>query len=423
MRKLIPLVGSVALSAVMLSTAALAAGPLPFTDVKDGDWYRSSVEYVYEKKLMEGVSDELFAPGAMTTRAMVVTILHRMEGAPAADAVNFTDVEQGKWYADAVNWAAANGIVNGTGEATFSPGDDVTREQLAAILYRYALTKGQTAADPSAALEFADADQVASYAADAMRWMTAHEIITGVDGNRLAPKDGASRAQIAAVLMRLDQLLSGAPAQEKSFTVTFHGNYDGAADATQTVKDGAAAARPADPARSGYTFDGWFTGVLDGDQYDFTKAVTADLDLYAHWTQVVSGGAGGAGGGGGTPEQPDTHTQKEIEEEEQIVSYIQEVLDGYAQRSAIIKDQTVKDCYELLISTMRSAVQDHNNGEFVDKDYINETYANNIDTVKKQYRAFTKQQRAEFLDVGAGLAEYDHLMQVMDYFGVSSSSF
>lgn len=124
------------------STAFAASGNLPFTDMNTSDWYYDAVQYAYEKGMMNDTSATTFSPNDTTTRGMIVTILHRMEGTPAAVGTTFTDVPTGQWYSDAVSWASANGIVGGYGNGLFGPGDPITREQMAAILNRYSQHKG-----------------------------------------------------------------------------------------------------------------------------------------------------------------------------------------------------------------------------------------------------------------------------------------
>ena len=126
-------------------TVTFAEAPLPFHDVAEGDWFYDAVRCAYENSLMDGVGDNLFAPNSQTTRAQLVTILHRLAGQPAVSGdLPFTDVESGTWYTDAVLWAAQNGIVNGLGENTFAPMNTLTREQLVTMLYRYAEAEATT---------------------------------------------------------------------------------------------------------------------------------------------------------------------------------------------------------------------------------------------------------------------------------------
>ena len=183
-------------------TVTFEQAPLPFPDVTEGDWFYDAVRYAYETGLMDGVGDNLFAPNSQTTRAQLVTILHRLAGQPAVSGdLIFTDVEAGTWYADAVAWAAENGIVNGTTDTTFAPGEDITREQLVTVLYRYAESKGYDVSASADLSGYPDAGQVQDYAQPAMAWAVAEGIVEGVDGN-LNPTGDATRAQIATILMR-----------------------------------------------------------------------------------------------------------------------------------------------------------------------------------------------------------------------------
>ena len=428
MRKLISTFGGIALSAVMLTSAAYAAEAPSFEDVKDGDWFKSSVEYVCEKGMMKGVSDTSFAPNDVTTRGMVVTILHRLEGEPAAQAASFTDVDQNQWYAAAVNWAAESGIVTGTSETTFAPTADITREQIATILYRYAGQKGVDTTASGDLSAFADNESVGGYAVDAMKWAVGQGLINGTSDNNLSPKGSATRAQAAAILMRLDQKINPAQPAGDSVTVTFHPNYGTAADITQSVVSGTAAIQPSTPVRDGYTFDGWYTAATGGDKYDFNQSVTGALELYAHWTQndaaPVGGGGGGVGGGGTTtPVAPTkTHTQAEIDEENLMVSYMQEMVSGYNEKASKITDGKAKTCISKLVATMQDAINAHNRGEFIDREYIDEHYAAEVKEVKTLYRSLTKDERTDFISIGSGLALYTHITALMSYFGVSSSS-
>ena len=177
---------------------------LPFTDVKSGDWFYEAVQYVYDKGMMTGVSADRFAPASTTTRGMIVTILYRLENEPAVSGGSaFTDVENGAWYADAVAWAAANDIVNGTSATTFAPNSPITREQMAAILYRYAAYKGYDVSQKADLSGYTDAASISGYAKDALAWANAQKLITGVTDTTLNPQGSATRAQVATILMRL----------------------------------------------------------------------------------------------------------------------------------------------------------------------------------------------------------------------------
>lgn len=172
-----------------------------FADVPASAWYYNAVEYVYENGLMSGVSGGRFAPDDTLTRAMLVQTLYAMEGRPAAASAGFADVASGDWYASAVNWAAANGVVSGVSETGFGPNNALTREQLALILYRFAQYKGYDVTGTSDLAAYADGSSVSSWAAEAMGWAVDAGLISGVGGNQIAPTGTASRAQVAQILM------------------------------------------------------------------------------------------------------------------------------------------------------------------------------------------------------------------------------
>lgn len=182
-------------------TAFAAGGKLPFSDVNAKNWYHDAVQYVYGKGMMGGTSATSFAPDATTSRGMIVTVLHRMEGAPAASGTRFTDVPSGQWYTGAVKWASANGIVGGYGDGRFGPDDPITREQMASILYRYSQYKEYDLSASGSLSAFPDAGQTSSYARDPMQWAVGSGLIAGVNG-RLTPKGSATRAQVATILQR-----------------------------------------------------------------------------------------------------------------------------------------------------------------------------------------------------------------------------
>lgn len=177
-------------------------GVLPFTDVREADWFYDDVVYAYENGLFSGTSDTTFSPNASMTRAMLVTVLYRLEGQPTVSGRSgFSDVKLNSYYEDAVTWAADNGIVNGTGATMFSPNANVTREQMAAILYRYAQYK-QYGTTASAGLNgFSDAAKVSAYAKAPLSWAVAEKLVNGSEG-RLLPTGNATRAQVAAILHR-----------------------------------------------------------------------------------------------------------------------------------------------------------------------------------------------------------------------------
>ena len=176
----------------------------PFTDVKETDWFAGAVSYAVEHNLFNGTSDTTFSPNSTMTRGMLVTVLYRQSGSPEVSNHNkFVDVSATAWYAKAVTWAYNNGVVNGTGDKTFSSDAPVTREQIATILLRYSNAMGleipeTTAGDLSI---FSDGNTVSSFALDGMRWAVSTQLMNGSNG-QLMPKKGATRAECAAILMR-----------------------------------------------------------------------------------------------------------------------------------------------------------------------------------------------------------------------------
>lgn len=181
---------------------------LPFTDVAAGDWFYSAVQYAYQRGIVSGTSDTTFSPNDTVTRAMIVALLHRLEGEPSAAGSGFSDVGPAQWYTNAVGWAAANSIVMGYSDGSFGPGDTLTREQMAAILYRYAGTKGLDLSAGTDLSAFSDHAAVSGYALDAMKWAVDRGLMQGAGDGKLSPQGSATRAQAAAVLMRFCEKLS-----------------------------------------------------------------------------------------------------------------------------------------------------------------------------------------------------------------------
>lgn len=181
----------------------------PFVDVQKSDWFYSVVRYCHENNLMSGTTENTFSPNASASRAMIVSILWRLEGSPHIGAHSFSDVAEEQYYADAVAWANAEGIVSGLDETHFAPDRSITREQLVSILYRYAAYHNWDRSGDSALSAFADADTASAYAADALSWAISHQIINGIDDHLLTPKGDATRAQVAAILMNLCENFAG----------------------------------------------------------------------------------------------------------------------------------------------------------------------------------------------------------------------
>jgi hypothetical protein len=195
---LVPLAGS---SVIKVEDRAKS-----FTDVPDGAWYADAVRFVTGRELFNGTSETEFSPNAPMTRAMLVTVLYRLENEPGATADEiFSDVSTGKYYTEAVAWASENGIAEGVGDGIFSPNAEITREQLAAILYRYASAQELDVSAGGDVSSFMDAGDVSVWASEALSWAVGAGIITGRSnpaGVELAPKDTATRAEVAAMIMR-----------------------------------------------------------------------------------------------------------------------------------------------------------------------------------------------------------------------------
>lgn len=177
-------------------------GALPFADIPEDFWCYDEVGYVYRRGLMNGTGPGSFSPDGSTTRSMIVAILYRMEGSPAVAPGNFADVPDGLYYAPAVAWASANGIVNGYSDGTFRPGAAITREQLAAFLYRYARYRGGDVSGRADLTAYGDAAGIAGYAVEAMAWANAAGLVNGTSRTTLSPRGTATRAQAAVILTR-----------------------------------------------------------------------------------------------------------------------------------------------------------------------------------------------------------------------------
>lgn len=187
------------LAAVCLLAGAAAA----FSDVEQGDWFCQDVEFVLERGIMNGMSDETFAPAAPVSRAMVVTVLHRMEKSPEIEEdILFPDVPERQWYSDAAAWAKSAGIALGYDSGLFGPDDAVTREQLAVFLWRYATVKELEIAQ-GVLSGYVDAESISDWALDGMKHAAGVGLMTGKEGDRLDPAGTATRAELAAILHRV----------------------------------------------------------------------------------------------------------------------------------------------------------------------------------------------------------------------------
>ena len=174
-----------------------------FTDVSEGDWFYEAVEYVAAHELLKGTSGTTFEPQTVTSRAMLATILWRLEDSPVVNyAMSFDDVAEGAWYAEAVRWAASEQVVTGSSKTHFGPGDNLTREQLAVMLYRYAQNKGYDLSAQGDLTAFVDGDQTSDWAQEAVQWAVGAGLLTGKGQKTLAPTGTATRAELATILMR-----------------------------------------------------------------------------------------------------------------------------------------------------------------------------------------------------------------------------
>ena len=281
-RSFISIVLALSLLIGLIPSGAFAAPEsrrVPFSDVKSTDWFYEPVEYAYENGLMTGTGSSTFSPNLTTTRGMIVTILHRMEGEPDAARAAFNDVSRSRYYAEAIDWANANGIVSGYGGGRFGPDDPITREQMASIMYRYSEYKGYDTSASASLNRFKDGSSVSNYAKDVMRWAVGSGLLSGRTADTLAPQGQTTRAEAATILMRYCETI--AAASEETFTVTFD-SAGGSHVASQEVKSGGQAKEPADPTRDGYKFIGWQLENAFG-LYNFDASIFADITLVAQW--------------------------------------------------------------------------------------------------------------------------------------------
>jgi len=178
----------------------------PFRDVAANAWYFDAVKFASQKGLFKGTDAARFSPAAPMSRAMLVTVLHRLAGSPAGGTSSFTDVPAGSWYAQPVAWAYGQGVVGGVGGGKFSPNGNVTREQIAAILFRYAKKTGASTSSSGDLGRFTDGGRVGSYALDAVKWAVGCGLLSGKGGGTLDPGGNASRAEVATMFMRFAEL-------------------------------------------------------------------------------------------------------------------------------------------------------------------------------------------------------------------------
>ena len=290
------LVAALALLLGLAATAPAPAQAASFRDVPSGQWYTSWVDKASDQGLMSGFTDPAtgrptgcFGPDEPLTRAQVATVLWRMAGGPSSGHASFPDVERGSWYDAPVAWCVGAGVVtgytSGPDRGHFRPDRPVTRRELATMVYRYAKYAGMDVADPDPAAFRSTTDwrTVDSWASEALTWTAAVGVLSGVDNHdgtySVVPFGTATRAMAAKVFV----VLSGSPSAAKAtYTVTFDPN-GGSAVKAQTVSSGTRASKPADPAKSGYAFKGWYSDKSLTKAYDFNSTVRSNLTLYAKW--------------------------------------------------------------------------------------------------------------------------------------------
>ena len=224
-----------------LLTAALVIAAIPtamaeggtFRDVSDNAWYADAVDYVYDNGLMNGTTAVTFSPNSPMTRAMLVTVLHRAAGSPAVTnaAAGFSDVASDAYYASAVAWASANGIVTGYGSGRFGSNDPVSRAQIAAILWRYAGSPTS-----SAGQDFADEGSIPAYASAAVDWARANGVVNGTTGNRFDPNGSATRAQVATILRNYLTMTPAGPQPEPTTGKVLVAYYSGSGNTKRVAE-------------------------------------------------------------------------------------------------------------------------------------------------------------------------------------------
>lgn len=362
-------------SASCIAGTALAA-ELPFTDVKPEDWCYEYVKDAYENQLFAGTSETTFHPAGSMTRSMFVTVLYRQSSKLGKDmtapAAAFTDISQSNpEFQAAIAWAAANHIVNGTTETTFSPNQPVNRQQMCAIIIRYLRDYlGHDLSGYAGSVSaFADSANIAAYAVEAVGTAQRLGIISGkVSNGQLVfdPEGGATRAAVAKV-------------------ITTEAKVEASLSAGAVIEE-----PPVPEVPSGGTAAEGEAGASGG------------------------GGGGGAGGGGGGSSA--THTAEEIALEKEVAASMGKIINNYEHYN--IEDTEVKSCMDTLMSTMRSALDAHNNGAFIDRAYVEEHYRSTVEACKDQYSGFTEDQKSNMQLIAAGLGTTYEIEAAFKHFGM-----
>ena len=362
---------SVVLSALLLSTMSVVpsmAAEQVYTDVPADSWYYEAASYTAEKGLFSGTGNGQFSPDKTMTRGMFVTVLGRMDGGVenAAAADGFTDVDADAYYAPYVSWASANGIVNGTGNGTFSPDSDISREQMCAIFVRYLrdYLKQDLSGYQASADIFADADEISSWAESEVALAQAMGLVQGSDsedGMIFRPQASVTRAEAATITMRFDQTFSSGEGETED-----------------------PGEEPENP---------------------------GDTDNPA--------------GGGTVPDdnQPE-YTDEEIAEEAKVAGYIRSMCNNYDEYISVIQgpdvDPDVKECLGILIGSLKDVLQKRESGVFMSSDYVMQTYADEIAEFKNIFGSLDDYQMNQMKNNVLILASESEVYYVLDYFGITS---
>lgn len=365
---------SVVLSALLLSTMSVVpsmAAEQVYTDVPADSWYYEAASYTAEKGLFSGTGNGQFSPDKTMTRGMFVTVLGRMDGGVenAAAAGGFTDVDADAYYAPYVSWASANGIVNGTGNGTFSPDSDISREQMCAIFVRYLrdYLKQDLSGYQASVDIFADADEISSWAVSEVALAQAMGLVQGSDsedGMIFRPQASVTRAEAATITMRFDQTFSSGEGE--------------------TEDPGEEPENPGD-------------------------------------TDNPAGG----GGGGTVPDddQPE-YTEEEIAEEALVAGYIESMCSNYDRFPSSMQgpdvDPDVKECLGILIGSLKDVLQKRESGVFMSSDYVMKMYADEISEFKSIFNSLDDEQMAELRGKVLLLTNESEAYYVLDYFGITS---
>ena len=275
--------------AVLLMVGIFAPGASAssnFTDIRPNQWYTEAVRWASSEGIIRGTTSTTFSPTQNTSRAMLVTILHRVDNERVpGHGHNFTDVRAGQWYSNAVAWGVYSGIMGGVSNSRFNPSGNLTRQELAVTLRRAANANmsdiiGVGFGSTGNLSSFSDRGQIATWAVDAMEWAVYHDLIRGVSGNRLAPTEPVTRAQLATILHRflVGEDTGNNQSNPQTWTVSFNlaggtGNFP-----NQIVENGQRATRPtAIPIRTGFTFNGW--------NHSFDNVITGNVTVVAQWAE------------------------------------------------------------------------------------------------------------------------------------------